>query len=110
MLYANISGRGMAVGAHPPTRDMGNKKICVECKREFEITPQERKQLSENGFIHEPTRCLECRMVRRAREAGKPIYPFTCARCRRPSHIDIKPIPAKPLLCAECYTIKKITL
>jgi len=41
------------------------KKTCRDCNNEFVFTIGEQDFFRDKGFEHEPTRCAQCRAVRR---------------------------------------------
>lgn len=87
---------------------MSTKKNCTQCNEKFDISPQEREEYVKNGFIYEPKKCLNCRLIQRAQKEGKPLYPFTCSKCKNLRYIDFRPNPGKPLLCMICFKEKKL--
>ena len=64
--------------------------VCRECKREFKFSESEMEFYEQRGFT-EPTRCPQCRKLRRETAAPK-----SCSRCG--TRLDT----AAPVFCSDC--------
>ncbi len=81
---------------------------CRDCGKEFVFSASEQAYFAERGFQNKPTRCLECRRLRRANnpngaQSGRPLFKFTCANCGKEDTVNFEPRGDKPLYCRECY-------
>lgn len=86
--------------------------ICKDCGQEFVFSVSEQEFFAEKGFVNEPTRCLECRAVRRRRnrEGGygkKESYPAVCAECGAETSVPFKPTGDRPIYCWDCFSKNK---
>ncbi|MDD2401654.1 MAG: zinc-ribbon domain containing protein [Clostridia bacterium] len=82
--------------------------ICKDCGREFVFTVQEQEFFEEKGFQNEPTRCLDCRKIRRQhnnREERK-FYTVNCDECGIETQVPFKPTGIKPVYCRDCMQKK----
>jgi CxxC-x17-CxxC domain-containing protein len=85
--------------------------VCRDCGREFTFTSGERAFYAEKGFQHEPTRCKNCRAVRKGGAgpassesgAGRMLYPVTCSECGKETQVPFRPTAGKPVYCRDCF-------
>jgi CxxC-x17-CxxC domain-containing protein len=78
--------------------------VCRDCSGGFTFTAQEQQFFAEKGLVNEPKRCNDCRIIQRARRAGKEIELFevVCAECGITTKVSFKPTGKKPVLCTQC--------
>ncbi len=70
--------------------------VCVDCGKEFSFTTGEQDFYAQKGFTNPPSRCPDCRAVRKAQRASggqgayggggyssgpRQMYPAVCAQC-----------------------------
>ncbi len=88
--------------------------ICRDCGRQFVFTVGEQEFFTQKGFTNDPSRCPECRAVRKTTRhegyfnngRGRPqreMYPAVCARCGRDTEVPFQPRDGRPVYCTECY-------
>ena len=94
--------------------------ICTTCGREFSFTSREQEFYQEKGFI-DPKHCRECRQQRKmrrealAKESPVGIEPGTqralfeviCAECGKRTQVPFKPLTGKPILCKDCFILRR---
>ena len=80
---------------------------CRECGVEFVFTAGEQEFYSSRGFVNEPSRCPECRRVRKNQrnDGGGPreMYETTCATCGQVAVVPFRPSGDRPVYCKDCY-------
>lgn len=78
--------------------------VCRDCGREFTFTAGEQEFYKSRGLEHEPSRCPECRAVkRRSRSGPRQMYPAVCAACGAECEVPFQPRGERPVYCKECY-------
>jgi CxxC-x17-CxxC domain-containing protein len=83
--------------------------ICKECGKEFIFTAREQEFFRAKGFENEPSRCPECRALRKGQSDKRgysnerPMYPAICAKCGKETMVPFKPTGDKPVYCRECF-------
>ena len=87
---------------------------CRECNREFVFTAGEQVFYAERGFQNDPSRCKECRGLRRAQggarsaEGGsgerRELFDAICAECGKETKLPFRPRLDKPVYCSECFS------
>lgn len=96
---------------------------CRDCGKDFVFTVREQEFFAEKGFENAPSRCPECRAVRKARRperdfggAGmfgrsprqeRQLYEATCAECGSSTQVPFQPKEDRPVYCQQCYRQKK---
>ncbi|MCR4435211.1 MAG: zinc-ribbon domain containing protein [Clostridiales bacterium] len=88
--------------------------VCKDCGSEFIFTAGEQEFYAEKGFQNEPTRCKECRSIRKAQmgkdssmKKDREMYDAVCADCGAPTKIPFKPHLDKPVYCSSCFSNHK---
>lgn len=93
---------------------------CRDCGRSYPFTVEEQEEFARRGYMNEPSRCPECREVRRARRAAHPassfggndnhrseprvMHPAVCSRCGKATEVPFLPRGDKPVYCRDCYS------
>lgn len=84
---------------------------CKECGNDFVFTSGEQAFYAEKGFENEPTRCPDCRrMKKRERSMGRRdrrLYDAVCAECGQKAQVPFQPNGQKPVYCRECFQKKQ---
>jgi len=81
---------------------------CKDCGAEFIFTAGEQEFYAEKGFQNEPSRCKDCRVVRKdAIKASREMHTATCAECGGEAVVPFKPKNDRPILCSECFANSK---
>ncbi len=84
---------------------------CIDCSADFVFTAGEQEFFAMKGFQNKPTRCVNCRNVRRAERAGasgkrpgaRDLYSVTCSECGQNAEVPFQPRGDKPVLCRDCF-------
>jgi len=82
--------------------------VCKDCGNEFVFTAGEQEFYSLKGFQNEPTRCKECRELRKSRLSDssgrkREMYDAVCANCGAETKVPFKPHLEKPVYCSACF-------
>ena len=80
--------------------------VCRDCGKEFTFTAGEQEFYMSRGLQSEPTRCRECRSVRRRDRFGetRQMYSAICASCGMECEVPFEPRSGRPVYCTECFT------
>jgi CxxC-x17-CxxC domain-containing protein len=84
--------------------------VCRDCGKEFDFTVGEQEFYLSRGLQNEPSRCSECRALRRRGSYsggyGRPrqMYPAVCASCGVETEVPFEPREDRPVYCSECYS------
>jgi len=86
---------------------------CRDCGAEFVFSVGEQEYFATKGYVNDPTRCLSCRAINRARQtmstgtAEPPVvramHGVTCAQCGTPAQVPFLPRLDKPVYCSACF-------
>ncbi len=81
---------------------------CHDCGKEFVFTAGEQEFYSKKGFANEPSRCKECRGVRkRAREGAvsgpREMFDAVCGKCGSQTQVPFRPRDDRPVYCPDCF-------
>ncbi len=87
--------------------------VCRDCGGQFVFTVGEQEFYLSRGLQNEPSRCPECRALRRRGSSGggggsgygrpRQMYPATCANCGVETEVPFEPREDRPVYCSECY-------
>ncbi|MGZ3498877.1 MAG: zinc-ribbon domain containing protein [Vulcanimicrobiaceae bacterium] len=87
---------------------------CVDCGRSFPFTASEQEFFASKGFTNKPSRCGDCRAVRKASRpqggggAGggsrREMFTATCSQCGGVAEVPFQPRGDKPVYCRNCFT------
>jgi CxxC-x17-CxxC domain-containing protein len=99
---------------------------CRDCGQAFVFTTGEQEFFAQKGFTNAPSRCPDCRSVRRAsggRNGGyssvggyssgggggygrqdRELFSATCSTCGQEARVPFQPRGDKPVYCSNCYT------
>ena len=106
---------------------------CRDCGQSFVFTAGEQEFHASKGFENEPSRCQDCRAVRKAArgESGggygggyssggyssgggyggggygrqeRQMYSATCSSCGNEARVPFQPRGDKPVYCSDCFT------
>ena len=99
---------------------------CRDCGQAFTFTAGEQEFHASKGFENEPSRCQECRAIRKAaRGEGsggygggyssgygsggygrqeRQMYSATCSSCGNEARVPFQPRGDKPVYCSDCFT------
>jgi len=98
---------------------------CRDCGQEFTFTASEQEFFAQRGFMNDPSRCPECRAVRKARmgDTGRSggysssgggystqrreMFPAVCAQCGKDTQVPFQPRGDRPVYCSECYSAQR---
>ncbi|MFZ5591665.1 MAG: zinc-ribbon domain containing protein [Bacillota bacterium] len=81
--------------------------VCRDCGEEFVFTAGEQEFFAEKGLTNEPSRCRQCRRLRKSqREAQteRQMYEAVCAECGAVTEVPFKPSGRRPIYCSSCYS------
>lgn len=85
---------------------------CRDCGKEFAFTIGEQEFYQSHGLQNDPTRCPQCRAVRR-RSRGTDIamprqmHSVICADCGVETQVPFEPTEGRPVYCRDCYAKQK---
>ncbi len=80
--------------------------VCIECGNNFDFSVDEQKFFHNHGFINQPKRCPNCRVVRRLVRKGQEASlasKVNCAECSRETTVPFLPMQGKPVYCSSCF-------
>ncbi len=93
---------------------------CRDCGRPYTFTVEEQEAFAQQGYRNEPSRCAECREIRKAKRAVAPwgsiggntnhrteprvMHPAVCSRCGKATEVPFLPRGDKPVYCRDCYS------
>lgn len=89
---------------------------CRDCGKQFTFTAGEQEFYASRGFS-EPTRCPDCRAVRKAeRNSGnfgrgggrrddgpRQMFQAVCADCGALTEVPFEPRQGRPVYCRDCF-------
>lgn len=87
---------------------------CRDCRQEWTFTVLEQALYSERGYDNDPTRCPDCRDLRKARrERGevqgtngrqdRVMHRTVCSACGGEARLPFKPRNDRPVFCNDCH-------
>jgi CxxC-x17-CxxC domain-containing protein len=80
---------------------------CQDCGQEFTFTAGEQEFFATHNFDTEPTRCPECRKLKKqARRAPKTFHTTVCSECGKEAVVPFVPTNDKPVYCDACFRAK----
>ncbi|MFW6125664.1 MAG: zinc-ribbon domain containing protein [Chloroflexota bacterium] len=79
--------------------------VCRDCGQEFVFTVGEQEFFESRGLLSQPTRCRECRALRRRERQGdsRRMYSAVCASCGAECEVPFEPRSGRPVYCNECF-------
>jgi CxxC-x17-CxxC domain-containing protein len=106
---------------------------CRDCGQGFTFTAGEQEFFASKGFENEPSRCADCRAVRKASRGDsgggygggggystggystggggggygrqeRQMYSATCSSCGNEARVPFQPRGDKPVYCSDCFT------
>lgn len=85
---------------------------CRDCGATFQFTVGEQEFYHSRGLQNEPTRCPDCRTVRRRDRYGnrgypRVMHPVVCASCGLETEVPFEPRQDRPVYCSDCYAKMK---
>lgn len=87
---------------------------CRDCGEEFVFSASEQEFFAEKGFQNDPSRCQQCRSIRKNqnrnnsggggyRQRERQMYPAVCAQCGKDTEVPFQPSGDRPVYCRECF-------
>ncbi len=82
---------------------------CRDCGKPFVFTARDQEFFAEKGFTNAPTRCKECRNLRKKTggttdtNALKTLYKIACKQCGKVGEMATQPRKPDDVLCSECF-------
>ncbi len=88
---------------------------CRDCSKGFVFTARDQQFWAEKGFTNPPTRCRDCRNLRKqnkdqgvkstSQASGDPktLYKIVCKKCGKVGEMAIEPRKSEDVLCSECF-------
>ena len=96
---------------------------CRECGQEFVFSSGEQEFHASKGFTNEPSRCKDCRSLRKSDRGGgsggyssdgygsgggygrqdRQMYSATCSTCGQEARVPFQPRGDKPVYCSNCF-------
>ena len=92
--------------------------MCRDCERPFTFTTDERVRMAEAGRSHPPSRCPDCRALRKERQeqtggvraapgfrerSVQPMTTTTCATCGKPAVVPFVVRADRAAYCSPCF-------
>lgn len=77
--------------------------ICRDCGREFVFLAGEQEFYETHGFGTEPTRCPECRRIKKQNMRRREIFEVVCSRCGEVDTLPFEPRHDIPVYCRKCH-------
>lgn len=89
---------------------------CRDCGGNFVFTVSEQDFFAAKGFENEPSRCPDCRAIRKQRSGGnsrsgfrsqpREMHDASCTACGKSTRVPFRPSSNRPVYCSDCYTRK----
>ena len=80
---------------------------CRDCGKSFVFTVRDQEFFAEKGFTNAPTRCRDCRNLRKksgeTSNANRVLYKISCKRCAKVGEMATEPRKPDDVLCSECF-------
>ncbi len=88
---------------------------CVDCGRQFAFTTGEQEFFAMKGFTNKPSRCPDCRAVRKARQPQtastsynrREMFQATCSQCGQRAELPFQPRNDRPVYCRDCFASRQ---
>ena len=81
---------------------------CRDCGADFVWTASEQEFYQQKGFTNSPSRCLNCRKVKKEQRMGdRQMFTITCASCGKQDQVPFAPRGDRPVYCRECFGKQK---
>jgi CxxC-x17-CxxC domain-containing protein len=85
---------------------------CKDCGKQFVWTTGEQQFYQDKGFTNPPSRCPDCRKLKKNASMGngggpRQEFNITCSNCGRQDTVPFEPRGDKPVLCRDCYKANK---
>ena len=87
---------------------------CRDCGADFSFSVSEQEFFAQKGFMHEPSRCPDCRSARKSRVDGgsgirreREMYSIVCAACGKDGQVPFMPRNDRPVYCSDCYSTRQ---
>lgn len=83
--------------------------VCRDCGKEFTFTAGEQEFYQSKGLLNEPTRCRDCRALRRTGRSemgerpARTMYTVVCAGCGGDAVVPFQPRDNRPVYCSDCF-------
>ena len=83
---------------------------CRDCGASFVFSAGEQAFFAQKGFTNEPSRCPDCRSLRRGgytpgggRSGPREMHEAVCARCGATTQVPFLPRGDRPVYCDACF-------
>jgi CxxC-x17-CxxC domain-containing protein len=87
---------------------------CIDCGRSFAFTTGEQEFYAVKGFANKPSRCPDCRAVRKARTpqtansySRREMFRATCSQCGNVAELPFQPRTDRPVYCRDCFSARQ---
>ena len=82
---------------------------CRDCGKEFVFSAGEQEFYADKGFANDPTRCRDCRRLKKNSAAGAKaeIFEIVCSKCGKVDKVPFEPRHDIPVYCSECFAAMK---
>ena len=93
---------------------------CRDCNKQFAFTVSEQEFYAQKGFTSDPSRCPDCREVRKARNGGssseyssstarphREMHQATCSGCGGVAEVPFVPSGDRPVYCRDCFSKRR---
>jgi CxxC-x17-CxxC domain-containing protein len=105
-----------------------NNLTCRDCGKSFAFTAGEQSFYAEKGLMNNPSRCPECRQLRKQQQAGGNFsgagnnrergprtsenriqHPVQCVNCGKETTVPFVPKYDRPVYCSDCFEQQRVT-
>lgn len=87
---------------------------CRDCGQEFTFTAGEQEFFATKGLTNAPSRCPDCRKMRRNSSGGSSSqrprgeqHEAICASCGSPTTVPFIPREDRPVYCSDCFQAQR---
>lgn len=84
---------------------------CRDCGKSFLFSARDQEFFAQKGFTNPPTRCKDCRNLRKKAVAegggsnsnNKVLHRISCKNCGKSGEMATEPRKPGDVLCSECF-------
>jgi CxxC-x17-CxxC domain-containing protein len=86
---------------------------CRDCGQSFTFTSGEQDFYASRGLTNDPSRCPDCRAIRRGQSGGgyggggggrtREMFDVVCSNCGKDTQVPFQPTSGRPVYCSDCF-------
>lgn len=83
---------------------------CRECGTAIVWTSGEQEFYQQQGLLHEPQRCPDCRHKAKAERAAQRLlnmHDIVCSSCGQAGQVPFAPRTDRPVYCSACFEMHR---